>query len=92
MSEIKRAEFIVSGHVQGVGFRYFVFSKAAKLNLSGFAKNLYNGTVEVIAEGEEENIRLLHNYLLTGPSRSRVDKCQVTYRNPNFEKNGFSIK
>ena len=48
-----RAEIIVNGLVQGVGFRYFVYREALKLNLTGYTKNLYTGEVLTVAEGEK---------------------------------------
>lgn len=48
---MKRVHVIVSGRVQGVGFRYFVLSLASRYNLTGWVKNLYNGDVELEAEG-----------------------------------------
>ncbi len=69
-------KFIVYGLVQGVGFRYFVYRHASELNLKGYAKNLYDGTVEVVVEGEETKVNQLYEYLLQGPSRSRVDKVE----------------
>ena len=48
-----RAEIIVNGLVQGVGFRYFVLREAKKLSLNGYVKNLYTGEVLTVVEGEK---------------------------------------
>lgn len=53
---MKRYHIIVSGEVQGVGFRFFVYETAAKLNLTGWVRNLYDGTVEVEVQGQEKVI------------------------------------
>ncbi len=87
-----RAEFIISGHVQGVGFRYFVYRKAEQIGLEGYARNLYDGTVEVKAEGGENLIAALKQYLEQGPSRSRVDSCKVIFSDATGEFNGFGIR
>jgi acylphosphatase len=68
----KRVKFIVKGFVQGVGYRFFTYTNAIKLNLKGYVKNLYDGDVEVVVEGPEEKIEQLRLLLLQGPSRSIV--------------------
>lgn len=75
MNNMIRAEFIIKGKVQGVGFRYFVYRVAKELGITGYAKNLWDGSVEVIAEGQEDKIDLLHQYLKQGPSMARVSEC-----------------
>lgn len=84
---IKRMEAEVIGLVQGVGFRYFVYKNALALNLKGLAKNLINGNVEVIAEGEESDLNLLIDLLKMGPSRSFVKevKYRITDSNSDFD-------
>ncbi len=67
-----RVKFIVKGFVQGVGYRFFTYTNAIKLNLKGYVKNLYDGDVEVVVEGPEEKIEQLRLLLLQGPSRSIV--------------------
>ncbi|MGB9771902.1 MAG: acylphosphatase [Candidatus Kapaibacteriota bacterium] len=89
---MKRAEFRVYGLVQGVGFRYFVYRIATSLNLKGFAKNMYDGTVLVVVEGEEEKISELHRQLRIGPSHSNVTKVEVEYSEPRNEFNRFEIR
>jgi acylphosphatase len=58
--------FVVRGRVQGVGFRYFVEKKAQELGLRGYARNLSDGTVEVIAAGAPKAIDTLAGYLCEG--------------------------
>ena len=88
----KQGKFTVSGHVQGVGFRFFVYRRALELNLSGYAKNLYNGNVEVVAEGDEYNLELLHKFLKQGPSRSYVECVHAEYSDYTGSFSGFEIK
>ncbi len=87
----KQCKFIVSGHVQGVGFRFFVYRRAKELNLTGYAKNLYNGNVEVVAEGSDFNIDELHKHLKVGPSRSHVDYVHVEFSDFTGNLSGFEI-
>ncbi len=70
---LKRLDARVFGFVQGVGFRYFVRKNALKLELSGYAKNLADGSVEVVAEGEEKNILKLVDLLKRGNVYSTVE-------------------
>ena len=66
-------QFLVSGKVQGVGYRYFVSRSARELHLTGWAKNLADGTVEVVATGVPAAIDQLELDLRRGPINARVD-------------------
>ncbi len=68
------ARFQVSGRVQGVGFRYFVFQLARDIGVVGWVKNLRDGRVEAHAEGSEPRVRRFELALRTGPPLSRVDQ------------------
>jgi acylphosphatase len=72
-----RQLYVVSGHVQGVGFRRFVQRKARDLGLSGHAANLPDGRVEVLAEGDAAALGHLERWLQRGPPLARVTKVQV---------------
>lgn len=85
-----RARFVISGIVQGVGFRSFVRRNAEDLGLKGFVRNTEDA-VEVVAEGPEEKIKELHELLKKGPSGSRVDNVFVNYEEPQDEFNDFTI-
>jgi len=73
---IEAADYLVSGIVQGVGFRYFVQRNAINLGLKGFVKNLGSGNVEVYAIGTQEQHQKLEKLLNKGPYLSRVDQVQ----------------
>lgn len=64
--------FVVRGRVQGVGFRFFVEKHAQRLGLRGYAKNLSDGTVEVLAAGSPEQVQELAGYLQEGPRLAYV--------------------
>ncbi|WP_038174798.1 MULTISPECIES: acylphosphatase [Vibrio] len=66
-------KFTVSGHVQGVGFRYHTAHQGMQLGLVGYAMNLNNGNVEVVASGNPDKIEALSVWLKDGPRTSRVD-------------------
>jgi acylphosphatase len=67
------ARFVVRGHVQGVFFRASTREQALKLGLSGYAKNLPDGSVEVLACGSSEALGTLQQWLHRGPPSARVE-------------------
>jgi len=71
---VKKAFLLtVSGRVQGVGFRWFTREQAEKLNITGYVKNLWSGSVEIFAEGEEERLERFILELKQGPSFAKVE-------------------
>ncbi|MBL7166844.1 MAG: acylphosphatase [Dehalococcoidales bacterium] len=70
---------IVHGRVQGVYFRTFVVRRGAELGLTGYARNLPDGTVEVRAEGETGQLQKLLDHLKTGPPAARVEKVDTAW-------------
>ncbi len=73
----KSMKFIVSGIVQGVGFRYHTCHEGNRIGLTGYAKNLNNGDVEVVACGEERQLDSLHTWLKQGPRMAKVTHLSV---------------
>jgi len=69
--------YLIEGRVQGVGFRYFTRRTANGLGLSGFVRNLPDGSVEAVAAGSRESLEALEEHLRKGPPASRVDTVQV---------------
>jgi acylphosphatase len=65
--------FLVRGVVQGVGFRWFAARHARALGLTGYARNLADGCVEVVAAGEDEALARLEAVLREGPANARVE-------------------
>jgi acylphosphatase len=68
--------FLVSGMVQGVGFRWYVARHARSLGLVGFARNLPDGRVEVVVSGPEESLPALEQLLRTGPANAQVEQVE----------------
>jgi len=81
----------VFGKVQGVGYRYFVKDKAKNLDIIGYAKNLPDGTVEVIAQGKEANLQKLISELKKGPFLAKVEKLQIYFQKPEEKFSNFNI-
>lgn len=74
-----RVHIIVTGRVQGVGFRYFVAARARALGLAGVARNLPNGQVEVVAQGERTALEALIGAVRLGPAGAVVRDVQVSW-------------
>lgn len=85
-------EAVVSGRVQGVGFRWFVLRRAAALDVSGWVANEQNGTVRVVAEGPPEEIGLLLAALREGPPGADVVGVSVAERVATGGFDGFSAR
>ncbi len=83
---------IVIGLVQGVGFRYFTFKKARELRVTGYVKNLPDGTVEVEAEGERGQLEELIEALKVGPRSAVVNDLQVSWDTSDGKYNKFRIE
>jgi acylphosphatase len=64
--------FIISGRVQGVGYRYFALRQAERYGISGYVRNLDDGRVEVLAQGEEADVTAFLDALRQGPPAARV--------------------
>jgi len=90
---VTRRRWIARGRVQGVGFRWFVWREAERLGLGGFARNLRDGTVEVVSQGPEESLDRLEELLRRGPPGARVDTLDRLDVPAELEvPNSFDIK
>ncbi len=87
-----RAEIVVIGLVQGVGYRYFVVREAKKLELKGFTQNLYTGEVLTVVEGERSIVEELINKLKVGPMHASVKSCKVEWQEPKNEFTDFEVR
>ena len=83
---------IITGKVQGVGFRNFTQLNARQLGINGYAKNLPNGTVEVVAEGDKAQLDALVALLKKGPRYARVDSLEIDERSFTGEYKSFGIR
>lgn len=81
----------VSGRVQGVFFRASTRDKAKSLGLTGWVRNLANGDVELLVEGEPGAVAHMLAWCHTGPALARVDACHIAYQSPTGEFSQFSV-
>ena len=84
--------FVVSGRVQGVGFRYFVADIAAHERLGGWVTILRDGRVEVLIEGEAQAVDRFEGKLRSGPPAARVDNVEVEEREPSGRATAFRVE
>jgi acylphosphatase len=83
--------YLIRGRVQGVGYRYFVMREAGSLGVSGFARNLPDGTVEVVAEAADEVLQEFEGRLRAGPSFAHVTALDRSAIAPRGDQ-GFHIR
>jgi acylphosphatase len=83
--------YVITGRVQGVGFRHFTASAAARSGVDGWVRNLPDGRVEIAAEGDAEAISRFDRQIRQGPAGARVDDVEVSDR-PAGQARGFTIK
>jgi len=81
----------ISGIVQGVGFRYYVWHQAKHLGLAGYVRNLSDGSVEAEAEGEEDKIKQFIEVLKAGPSGAVVEEVKVEWKEYAGKYREFNI-
>jgi acylphosphatase len=83
--------FVISGRVQGVGFRWFAESAAAREGVHGWIRNLPDGRVEAEAEGDAEALERFERALRQGPPSARVEAVEVDAVMPTGRTTGFSV-
>ncbi|BDG08970.1 acylphosphatase [Anaeromyxobacter paludicola] len=86
-----RVRMLVRGLVQGVYFRQSTADEGERLGLSGTARNLPGGEVEVQAEGEREAVEALVRWCHRGPPAARVEAVEVAWEPPTGESGGFRV-
>jgi acylphosphatase len=86
------AHLIVSGRVQGVGFRFFLSEKASALGLNGYARNLFNGEVEIDVEGDRSLIEAFIKEVKVGPRMSRVADIIIEWKKAAGSMSRFEIR
>ncbi len=88
---MKTAHVVISGYVQGVGFRQFVKSEAEKLHIRGWVRNTEEEQVEVLMQGEQEYVEQLIQFCRKGPMLSNVKHVYVQWHEVDEEYSAFEI-
>jgi acylphosphatase len=83
---------VVRGRVQGVGFRDATWREGRRLGLLGWVQNRLDGTVEVVAEGDEASLRELERFLRQGPRMARVAGVDVAFEDPRGDLGPFEVR
>ncbi|MBU1863412.1 MAG: acylphosphatase [Candidatus Omnitrophica bacterium] len=89
---MKQLEVYFEGHVQGVGFRFTVEHYARSYNVTGFVKNLPDGRVELVIEGEEEELKRFLDVICNSPLKRHIYHCNQTWRDASKALKPFTIK
>lgn len=85
-------KLLIGGLVQGVGFRYYIARNAWDLNINGYAKNLFNGDVEIYAEGSKELLKEFVKRAKLGPSHAVVEKTSEQWLDFKNKYDNFDIR
>ena len=90
--EMSRLQAFVSGAVQGVGYRYFAMNAAHGLGVTGWVRNLYDGSVQVVAEGSRQDLEKFLQILRQGPHSGRVDEVRDSWFEYQGEFDRFEVR
>ncbi len=90
--QLKGIHLVVSGVVQGVGFRWFVERVARNLGLVGHVRNLYDGSVEAYAEGEENVLNAFYKELKIGPRSAHISGIRLDWQEYTGKFKDFRIE
>ena len=83
--------YLISGRVQGVGFRWFTEAAASREGLHGSVRNVPDGSVEVLAEGDADAVERFERAIRHGPPGARVDHVEVDATVPDGRDTGFTL-
>lgn len=86
-----RLEIRVQGRVQGVAFRWYTQRQAAGLGLTGWVRNLPDGSVKIVAEGNRQDLQALADWTARGPDHARIDSQEIFWSEASGEFSSFQI-
>lgn len=84
--------FLIGGRVQGVGFRMFAQARAALEGIHGYVRNMDDGRVEAVVEGDQESVDRVELALRRGPPGARVETFEVEPAAPSYRATGFFVR
>jgi len=91
-SDLVQLHAVISGRVQGVGFRHFVVMKTQNTSITGWVRNTLRGEVEILAEGPQDQLVIILQCLHTGPPAAHVIKVENTWREATGEYQRFDVR
>ena len=89
---MKRVTVIVTGLVQGVSFRYYTRREARRLDLTGWVRNEADGSVSVVAEGSDDSLKALLQFLEDGSPSARVQQIAAEWSQASGEFGSFEVR
>lgn len=90
--QTKSIYMILSGRVQGVGFRYFALHKAVELGISGWVSNTIDNKLEIEATGDPDKLEVFIDWMKTGPTRAIIKTISVNEITPSRDFTNFTIR
>ncbi len=87
-----RVHIFISGRVQGVNFRYYTQQQAQSRGLKGWVRNLPDGRVEAVFEGDEARVESMVDWCHQGPRMASVDKVEANWENPTGGFEDFTVR
>ena len=90
--ELSAVHMVAYGRVQGVGFRFFVRQRAAAVGIKGWVRNLPDGSVEILAEGEKDMLDIFIDRVKHGPAFGRVSELDIDWIEPSHAHTHFTIE
>ena len=91
MQENTKVHAIISGRVQGVFYRLETQNAANRIGVNGWVRNLRDGTVEAVFEGEKDKVKSIIAWCQNGPQNARVDQVKVNYEDYTGEFSDFKV-
>jgi acylphosphatase len=92
MPDTVRLRARIHGFVQGVSFRYYALREAQGLGVTGWVRNRFDGSVEVVAEGEAQAVNRLLSWLHRGPPAAQVERVDAVWEQPTGEFRRFEVR
>ena len=87
-----RAHLFIQGRVQGVSFRYYTVQEARAHALTGWVRNLWDGRVEVLLEGNDDAVKQMVEWCQNGPPHAAVENVEILWEEPSAEFNNFRVR
>jgi len=87
-----RVHLFIQGRVQGVSFRYYTMQEARSLGLTGWVRNLWDGRVEVLLDGDDDAVKQMVEWCQRGPPSSVVEDVEITWEESTAEFNNFRVR